>query len=69
MSCFLCPINRLTMPLWILHIFQSSDFLFRTDAFVSECFYDDEHHGDEEDTEDGGDGRTENDGNPHSDSV
>ena len=57
------------MPLWTLHIFQSSDFLFRTDAFVSECFYDDEHHGDEEDAEDGGDGRTENDGNPHSDSV
>ena len=52
-----------------LHIFQSSDFLFRTDAFVSECFYDDEHHGDEEDAEDGGDGRTENDGNPHSDSA
>lgn len=36
---------------------------------MSECFYDDEHHGDEEDTEDGGDGRTENDGNPHGDSV
>ena len=35
---------------------------------MSECFYDDEHHGDEEDAEDGGDGRTENDGNPHSDS-
>ena len=69
MSCFLCPINRLTMPLWTLHIFQSSDFLFRTDAFVSECFYDDEQHGDEGDAEDGGDGRTENDGNPHSDSV
>ena len=36
---------------------------------MSECFYDDEHHGDEEDTEDGGDGRTENDGNPHGNSV
>lgn len=63
------PHKPLNYAISILHIFQSSDFLFRTDAFVSECFYDDEHHGDEEDAEDGGDGRTENDGNPHSDSA
>ena len=63
------PHKPLNYAIPALHIFQSSDFLFRTDEFVSECFYDDEHHGDEEDAEDGGDGRTENDGNPHSDSA
>ena len=35
---------------------------------MSECFYDDEHHGDKEDPEDGRNGRTEDDGDAHSDS-
>ena len=35
---------------------------------MSECFYDDEHHGDEEDAEDGRNGRTKDDGDAHRDS-
>lgn len=35
---------------------------------MSECFYDDKHHGDKEDPEDGRNGRTEDDGDAHSDS-
>ena len=35
---------------------------------MSECFYDDEHHGDKEDPEDGRNGRTEDDGDAHSNS-
>ena len=36
---------------------------------MSECFYDDEHHGDKEDPEDGRNGRTEDDGDAHGYSV
>ena len=62
-------VARATASFFILHIFQSSDCLFRTDPFVSECFYDDEHHGDKEDPEDGRNGRTEDDGDAHGYSV
>ena len=55
--------------LFILHVFQSSHLLFRTDSFVSEFFYDDEHHRDEEDAENSGNGRTEDDGNTHGNSA
>lgn len=63
------PHKPLNYAIPILHIFQSSDCLFRTDSFVSECFYDDEHHGDEEDAEDGRNGRTKDDGDAHRDSA
>lgn len=48
----------------------SHSFLHHTKGFltVSECFYDDEHHGDKEDPEDGRNGRTEDDGDAHGDS-
>lgn len=36
---------------------------------MSEFFYDDEHHGDKEDPEDGRNGRTEDDGDAHGNSV
>jgi hypothetical protein len=36
---------------------------------VSECFYDDEHHGDKEDAEDSRNGRTKDDGDAHRNSV
>ena len=36
---------------------------------MSEFFYDDEHHRDEEDAENSGNGRTEDDGNTHGNSV
>ena len=63
------PHKPLNYAISMLHILQSHDAAFALYLAVSEVFYDDEHHGDEEDAEDGGDGRTENDGNPHSDSA
>ena len=63
------PHESLNQAIRLLPVF--GDSIPRSACFlaVSECFYDDEHHGDEEDAEDGSDGRTENDGNPHSDSA
>lgn len=63
------PYKPLNYAIPILHILQSHDVAFALYLAVSEVFYDDEHHRDEEDTEDGGNGRTEDDGNAHGDSV
>lgn len=53
---------------FILHIFQSSDFLSGTDSFMAKGFYDNEHHGDEEYPKEGRNGCTKDDGNAHRDS-
>lgn len=63
------PHESLNQAIRLLPVF--GDFLPHSACFltVSECFYDDEHHGDKEDPEDGRNGRTEDDGDAHGNSA
>ena len=63
------PHKPLNYAIFILHIFQSSHLLFRMGSFMSDVFYDDEQHRNEEYTEDSCNGGTKDDSNAHRNTV